>query len=123
MFPPIELTLYDQNDEPKQTYQRSVIPWGLLKKAISIQKVINAPAPEQKQWWDFRKKDEEMSAEEAQLRAISQFVVDLFGNKFSVKDLETGADIGEIMAVFQAVISRANASMKANPTRKPSFKK
>lgn len=123
MYPPIEITLYDENDEPKQTYQRNVIPWGILKRAIGIQKIVNAPEPEQRKWFEFWKSAEVASAEEAQIRAVSQFVVELFGNKFTVKELESGADIGEIMTAFQAVLTRANASVRANPTPKPSSRK
>jgi hypothetical protein len=123
MQPPIELTLYDEKDEPKETFQRNVIPWGLLKKAISIQKIATATSTQQKMWWEFWKTSEESTVEEAQMRAISQFVVELFGNRFTVKELETGADIGEIMTVFKAVIARANASVIANPTPPPSSRK
>lgn len=123
MYPPIEITLYDENDEPKQTYQRNVIPWGILKRAIGIQKIVNAPEPEQRKWFEFWKRAEVPSVEEAQIRAVSQFVVELFGNKFTVKELESGADIGEIMTAFQAVLTRANASVRANPTPKPSSRK
>lgn len=124
MNPPIELTLYDQDDQPKETFQRNVIPWGLLKKAIGLQKQFeDKGTAEKKPWWKIWQKDESTTAEEAQMRAISQFVVELFGNKFSVKDLEVGADIGEVMTVFQTVIARASSTVKLNPTRKPSFKK
>lgn len=117
MFPPIELTLYDKNDEAIATYSRAVIPWGLLKKAISLQRQFEgAEAAEAAPAWQFWKRKQESSKEEAQMAAISHFVVELFGNKFTMKQLEDGADLGEVMNVFRAVITRANASVKSNPT-------
>lgn len=125
MLPPIQITLYDpKKNEILAEYSQSIVSWGLLKKAVAIQRASDASIPKEKQWWQFLKKDNEaMSPEEAQMGAISQFVVDLFGNRFTIKELEAGADVGEVMAVFQAVLARATASVRANPTRKPSFKK
>jgi hypothetical protein len=121
---PIEITLYDANDEPIETYSRSVIPWGLLKKAVRMMAELNKTEKPAKKKHFWEKDIPEKLAEERQMEAISQFVVELFGNRFSVKDLEQGADVGEIMTVFQAVIARANATINANPTpRVPSKKK
>jgi len=33
---PIRLTLYTANDEVNKEYSRSTIPWGVLKKAITL---------------------------------------------------------------------------------------
>lgn len=124
MLPPIKLTLYDTNDEPIETYERSRIPWGILKKAIALQtKVKQAETKEEaRQWWRVWKKDDKATVEDAQILAISQFVVELFGNKFTVRQLEEGADTPEVMAVFRAVIARANQAVNSsgvNP-QKPS---
>lgn len=124
MLPPIKLTLYDANDEEIATYERSRIPWGILKKAIVLQtKVKQAETKEEaRQWWQVWKKDEKTSVEDAQILAISQFVVELFGNKFSVRQLEEGADTPEVMNVFRAVIARANQAINAagiNPQKPP----
>lgn len=118
MLPPIKLTLYDANDEEIETYERSRIPWGILKKAVSLQKKIDeaeTKPEESAQWWEvwktLKKSGEKMTTEEAQIQAVSQFVVDLFGNKFTVRQLDEGADMSEIMSVFRAVIARANQAM------------
>lgn len=121
MLPPIKLTLYDANDVPAETYERSRIPWGILKKAIALQtKVKQADTKEEvKQWWQLWKKDESKSIEDAQILAISQFVVELFEKKFTVRQLEEGADVAEVMSVFRAVLARANqaASGQVNPPK------
>lgn len=124
MLPPIKLTLYNADDEPIETYERSRIPWGILKKAIVLQtKIKQAETNEEgRQWWQVWKKDERTSVEDAQILAISQFVVELFGNKFSVRQLEDGADTPEVLSVFRAVLARANQAVNSsgiNP-QKPS---
>jgi len=93
-FAPVQITLYDKDDEPIQTYSVSVIRWGLLKQAIKLSKQINI-------------KDSEI--EEGAMDAISGFICRLFGDKFTPQQLDDGADISEIMAAFRAVINRAAA--------------
>lgn len=125
MLPPIKLTLYDADDAEVATYERNRIPWGILKKAIALQtKVKQTDTKEEaRQWWRIWKKDENTTTEEAQILAISQFVVELFERKFTVRQLEEGADVSEVMSVFRAVLARANQAVNstgvANP-QKPS---
>jgi len=51
--------------------------------------------------------------------AIAGLIVDVFGNQFSVQDLDNGADVGEMLAVLQGIVARASALVKANPTDLP----
>lgn len=96
---PIVLTLYDpETDEIKAEYSRSFIPWKLLKKAVSLSEQLNT---------------ENMGEETVD--QLSELVVEVFGEQFSVQELEEGADLGEMMTVLMAIISRAGALMQ-NPT-------
>lgn len=120
---PIELTLYNKDDEPIKTLTRSTVKWGILKRAARLAAQFeDDDKPEngvwakfwRKAWSPFKKEDE--SAEARKIRAISQFVVDLFDNQFTIKELEDGADITEVMAVFQNVLARASV-IGQNPMR------
>lgn len=122
MLPPILLTLY-KNDKPIKTYTRNMIPWGLLKKAVNLQNQFEGKETSSHPKWQFWKKNNKTTKEEAEFDAISHFVVELFENQFTVRELEDGADIGEIMTVFRAVINRASASVKVNPTMAPPSRK
>ena len=93
-FAPIEITLYDENDEPIKTYSLSVVRWGLLKQAIKLSKSMN---------------QKEAEIEEDAMDGITSFVCRLFGDKFTPKQLDDGADIAEIMSAFRAVVNRAAA--------------
>jgi hypothetical protein len=93
----VSVTLYDKNDEPIKTYEKSVIKWGLMKKAIKLGKGMNEE--------DFG---------EDEFDKISEFVCDLFDNQFTTKDLEEGADVGEVFTAFKAVIAKAKA-MNVSP--------
>lgn len=117
MLIPISITLYNAEDEPIETYTRTVIPWGLIKKAARLGHALDEDTPTNQTWWRFiASADPKKSKEEQQMEAVSKFVVELFGNRFTQKQLEDGADFGEILAVFRSVMTRANDSLQANPT-------
>jgi hypothetical protein len=99
----IKITIYTENDEVKKNYQRLIIPWGLMKRAVEISKSIGK-----------QKKQEDISEE--QLDQISDLLVELFGNVFTREDLEAGADVVEVMACFSAIIARAKGVV---PNAKP----
>ena len=106
---PITITLYGANDEEKQTFSRTVIPWGILKKAITVSKTIDTE-----------------NAGSIDVDAIAGLVVEAFGNQFSIKDLDAGADVGEMISVLQNIVARASALVQANqvnPTMAPGSRK
>lgn len=101
---PIKLTLYNRADgEAEKEYTCKYIPWGVLKKAVALTKTIDA-----------------QNASEDDLEAIADLVVMAFGDQFTVDDLDAGADIGEMLAVLQAIVARASSLVTTNPTILPS---
>lgn len=89
---PIKLTLYGPDDEPIKELSRSIVPWKILKRAISLSKGLNEA--------DFN---------EADLDGLTQLVIDFFGGEVTLSDLENGADTGELLSVLQAIIAKASA--------------
>ena len=93
-FAPVTMTLYDQNDEPITTLTKSVIRWGVLKRALKLATLM----------------EESKGSESGEhLDALTAFVCELFDDKVTQAELEAGADIGEVMACFKAVMHRASA--------------
>jgi hypothetical protein len=103
---PITITLYEADDEIKKTYSRTVVPWGILKKAIALTKSLDT---------------EKVRTEE--IDAIAGLVVETFSNQFSIQDLDAGADVNEMISVLQSIVTRASALVQANPTVTPGSKK
>ncbi len=93
------ITIYGEDDEIKATYSRMFVPWKLLKAAVRLAKQIDA---------------EHM--EEDDLDALAGLVVEVFGNRFSIEDLNEGADVSDMMAVLQQIIGKARGLMPQNPT-------
>lgn len=122
---PIELILYNKDDEPIKTLKRSIVPWGVMKKAMSLMQALEELQAQDKleakktrfekfkAWFDFSKAENET---EVSLRMLEEFIVEFFGNQCTVKDLE-GADTLQLMAVLQSIMARANSSMMANPQK------
>ena len=91
---PVELTLYDDNDEEIETYKLMTIRWGLLKRALSLSK--------------FVKKADDVTEEE--FDAIGQLVCDMYRNKFTLDDLDTKADKDQVMSAFQSIVRQSGKS-------------
>jgi len=102
MATPVTITLYGENDEVKATYQRSIIPWGILKQAVKLNSEID-----------------QKEVGEDDLDRIAEFVVAVFGDKFSVDDLNEGADIGDMIMVMRQIVSRATAVVNPTAPRVP----
>ena len=98
---PIELTLYNpETNEAVETFVRSFVPWGILKKALAMQQTLQAG---------------ELS--EDTLDELAGLVVAVFGDRFTLEQVTEGADAGEMITVIQAVISRASQFVGGgNPT-------
>jgi len=125
MNAPIELVIYDEHDEPKQTYKRAIVPWGVMKKAMSLMKALDDLNNEKnsgqeqtrlgklRSWFTRAKTDD---PEVASLNMLEEFIVEFFGYQFKAADLKN-ADTGELMAVLQNIMARASNAMPANPTK------
>jgi len=96
----MEITLYDpETNEVVATHTRMFVPWKLLKAAVRLAKNLDP---------------ENMTEEDAdQLAAL---VVETFGNKFSIQDLNNGADLAEMVSVLNTIIAKASGGI-GNPTR------
>lgn len=95
MTTPLTIRIYDANDEYVE-HNRLFLPWGILKTAVRLSKQL------------YGKDESELSEED--IDAISAVVVEAFGNKFSLSDMDKGCDINEVLAVFNNIVSRAQSA-------------
>ena len=94
----MKLTFYDKDNEVKKEVTRSFVPWRMLKKALKIWKAID-----------------ENNLKEEDIDAIAALVVDVFGDQFSIEELDDQVDVGDMMAVLKTIIAKAQA-IDLNPT-------
>lgn len=106
---PIELNLYNEQDEKTGTLSRSRIPSYLLDMAIDLQNKFSAAGE---------------GAPNAD--ALFDFIVEFYNKKITREELKRQTDLIECMSVLQSIIIRASGLAmdfaKANP-RVPSPKK
>jgi hypothetical protein len=102
---PIELNLYNENDEVIGTLSRSRIPSYLLDMAIELQSKFAAGG------------QDEGGAQNAD--ALFDFIVEFYGGKITREELKKQTDLIECMAVLRSIITRASGLAmefaKANP--------
>jgi hypothetical protein len=106
---PIKLTIYNTDSEPVKELQTSIIPWGIMKRAIKLVKSL--------------KVSENMSQAELlealndeAIDTMTALVVDVFAGKVTVEELNRGVELGEMLPVIMAIIRKAFSGMGGNPT-------
>lgn len=99
---PMRITLYDPvSQEARAEFSQVFVPWKLLKAAVRLSKSLDL---------------ENLGEEDVD--AIAALVVETFGNRFSIEDLNQGADVGEMIAVMTAIVSRAQGVAPAGNFQK-----
>ncbi|GEM_PF-2192789 len=110
MQAPIEVIFYDEDDQEVDRFTRNRIPSYLLDMAIDLSKSLNQTA---------MTSGEQSGAEVT--APLFDFIVELFGQKFTREELKRQTDLSECFSVFHAVLARANnlaaGFAKGNPTR------
>ncbi len=106
----IELKFYEpQTDEVCKTYIAPRVKTKVLKHGIRLAKQIGNPK----------------NMDEAQVDALLDFVVELFGEQFTREELEEQTDLLECISVMQALFGRVNLlamtqrPQTPNPTKPP----
>lgn len=94
---PMVIRLYDVENEYDE-YTRLFVPWKLLKVAVRLSKELTLDP-------------DNISEEDAD--ALASLVVEVFGNQFSIEDLNEKADIADMISVLNTIVSKATGS---NPT-------
>ena len=101
---PMKITLYDpETNEVKQEFTRLFVPWKLFKRALSIAKVMNKE--------DFGIED----MDDSTVDELAGLVVAVFGNQFTIDQLDDGASISEMFTVIKAIVANV-ANISGNPT-------
>ncbi len=101
---PIRLTLYNpETNEVARELSRVYLPWKLLKTCVELN--------------EAHKLDSEASLTSDSIEILESLVCEVFNNQITPKDLQDGADMVEVLTVYNAIMTRAYMAMPpANPT-------
>lgn len=91
----LTIRIYDAEDNYVE-HNRLFLPWGILKVAVRLAKQLNG------------KSEDELGEED--IDAIAAVIVEVFGGKFSIDELNKGCDVNEVLAVFQNIVARAKST-------------
>jgi hypothetical protein len=117
MTSPIKLTIYDpQTHEPKKELQTSLVPWGILKRAIKLAKSLDYDQKEEDSGDQINTMLEKLG--EDGFDNLTGLVADVFHGQVTIEEIEWGTETGEMINVLQAVVTRAFSEFKktGNPT-------
>lgn len=106
---PIQITLYDAEDEPINTYSRTRVPTEILLQAMELSEELEG----------FDQKTADSQSVRAMFETLGAFVVEVFGARFALGDLLKGAEIDDLITVVKAVSNRASNAVSQNPTPRP----
>lgn len=97
---PVELTIYDSENEPVKKLSRLIVPWGVLKKAVRLAKSIT--------------KADDLG--ESDLDELTGLIIQVFGeDKITREELEAGADVGDMIVTIQAIVGRGQGLLPNAP--------
>ena len=98
----VELELYGTDNEVIKKLSRVVVPWGILKKTLRVQKAIAG------------KEMEAITPED--MDEMAGLVVEIFGeDQVTRDDIDKYADLGDVIAVIAAVGNRARGLVPNAP--------
>jgi len=105
---PLSLTLYGADNEIKRTVTRSIIPWGILERAIDIQ--------EQLENIKLGPDGTPVKIDRGQIQLLTDFVVFVFDDTATRDEIKRGASIGDVIALYNQIFKMVGQIMPKNPT-------
>lgn len=105
---PLKLTLYGVDNEIKREVTRSIIPWGILEKALDLQ--------EQFENIEFDKDQNPVGVNRDQITQLTDFIVFMFDDTVPADELKRGASLKDMFALYQQIFRMVSDIMPKNPT-------
>lgn len=103
---PLKIVIYGVDNEVKRTVTRSIVPWGILERALEIQELFEALTGD----------DGQPKLNLEQINALTDFVVYVFDDAVSAEELKRGASLQDMLALYNQVFAMVSQVMPKNPT-------
>jgi hypothetical protein len=108
LIAPLSIKLYGVDNEVKREVTRSIIPWGVLERALDIQEQFE---------------DVELGADgmpqkinREQIQQLTDFVVFIFDDAVTRDELKRQASLADMFALYQQIFMMVGQIMPKNPT-------
>jgi len=109
MGAPIKLTIYNSDSEVVKELSQSFIPWGIMKRAVRLAKGMKIR--------DGMSQAEMLeNLDDATIDELTGLVMDVFGGRVTLEELNQGVEVTEMLPVMIQVIHKSFGQVKADPT-------
>ncbi len=105
---PLKLTLYGVDNEIKREITRSIVPWGVLERALDIQDALES--------LDFDAQGNPLGIGREQVQLLTDFVVFVFDDTVTGEEIKRGASLTDMFALYRQIFAMVQQTMPKNPT-------
>jgi len=106
----LSLKIYGKGDVVKKELSRSIIPWGILERAIDLQESLSSiPVGE-----DGQILVSDVAQFREQIQELTEFVVYVFDDEATSEEIKRGASVHDMFALYRQIFTMV-AQFK-NPT-------
>ncbi len=105
---PLSIKIYGIDNEIKREVTRSIIPWGILERALDLQAEFEN--------LEFDDQGNPIGVNKEQVQMLTDFVVFMFDDAVSADELKRGASLADMFALYQQIFRMVGQVMPKNPT-------
>ena len=112
---PLSLTLYGIDNEIKRQVTRSIVPWGVLERAIDLQESLS----------ELQLDDQgqpvvtDVQLFKSQIADLTDFVVFIFDDAITPEEIKRGASIKDMFALYQQIFAMVGQIKNPTPALTP----
>lgn len=112
---PLSLTLYGIDNEIKRQVTRSIVPWGVLERAIDLQESLS----------ELQLDDQgqpvvtDVQLFRSQIVDLTDFVVFIFDDAITPEEIKRGASIKDMFALYQQIFVMVGQIKNPTPALTP----
>lgn len=111
---PLKLTLYGTGDTIVREITRSIVPWGVLERALDLQELFAD--------LDTDEQGNPTGITRDHVAELTNFVVFIFNDEVTPDELSRTASLGDMFALYRQVFAMVSGTMQKNPTPAPAAK-
>ncbi len=105
---PLSIKIYGIDNEIKREVTRSIIPWGILERALDLQAEFEN--------LEFDDQGNPIGVNKEQVQMLTDFVVFMFDDAVNADELKRGASLADMFALYQQIFRMVGQVMPKNPT-------
>jgi len=112
---PLSLTLYGIDNEIKRQVTRSIVPWGVLERAIDLHESLS----------ELQLDDQgqpvvtDVQLFKSQIADLTDFVVFIFDDAITPEEIKRGASIKDMFALYQQIFAMVGQIKNPTPALTP----